>query len=201
MLTLVAVTGVRFGVRIEGMLEEAGHQHARVVAEGFLGAVAVVDVEVDDGDPLQPVHVERVAGGDGDVVEQAEAHRLVRARMVAGRADRAEGVVDRAGDDVVGGGQRQAGGAQGGAVAVLAQQGVAVERIVFAGGRQVVAHQVERARLWLRRIAASSAGAPPRRSIRPSSRARISWSSMACRRAGDSGCQSPISCREQSGWL
>ncbi len=35
-----------------------------------------MDVEVDDRHPLQAMRVERMARGDGDVVEQAEAHRL-----------------------------------------------------------------------------------------------------------------------------
>ena len=39
------------------------------------GPVAVVDVPVHDQHPLEPVHVERAARGDRDVVEQAEAHR------------------------------------------------------------------------------------------------------------------------------
>jgi hypothetical protein len=65
-------------VRVERVLEDADHQHALVVRDDVLGAVAVVDVEVDDRDALEPAHVERMARGDRDVVEEAEAHRRRR---------------------------------------------------------------------------------------------------------------------------
>ncbi len=56
----------------------------------MLGAVAVVHVEIDDGDARQPVGVQRMRRRHGDVVEQAKPHRLVAFGMVTGRADRAE---------------------------------------------------------------------------------------------------------------
>ncbi|MNU97061.1 hypothetical protein D3C71_871200 [compost metagenome] len=65
--------------------------HPGVVLEDVLGAVAVVDIEIDHRDPFQTVAVAGVGGGDGDVVEQAEAHRGTAGGMVAGRAHRAEG--------------------------------------------------------------------------------------------------------------
>ena len=36
------------------------HQHALVAGEDVLGAVAVMDVEVDDGHALEAAHVERM---------------------------------------------------------------------------------------------------------------------------------------------
>ena len=63
---------------IERVLEDADHQHPLVAGDDVLGAVAVVDVEVDDRHPLQAAHVERMPRRDGDVVEEAEAHRLRR---------------------------------------------------------------------------------------------------------------------------
>jgi hypothetical protein len=131
---------LRLAVRIERMLEEAHHQRARLVEEGFLGAVAVVDVEVDDGHPRQAARVERVLGRHGDIVEQTEAHRLDRPRVVAGRAHRAEGVVDLAVDDGVGRGHGGAGGALRGQPAPGVERGVAVDRIGVARRRHVVAH-------------------------------------------------------------
>ena len=65
-------------------------EHARVVAEQRLGAVAVMDVEVDDGDALQTELVLRVAGGDRDVAEDAEAHRLRLERVVPWRSHERE---------------------------------------------------------------------------------------------------------------
>ena len=88
------------------------HQHALVAGDDVLGAVAVVHVEVDDRHALQAAHVERVARRDGDVVEEAEAHRLAARRVVARRAHGAEGVLDLAVDHRVGGRHRGAGGAQ-----------------------------------------------------------------------------------------
>src|SRR3546814_7162775 len=60
--------------------------------ESSLGAVAVMDVEIDHGDAFQAPAVAGMPGADGDVVEQAEAHGLGRLGMMAGRADGAEGV-------------------------------------------------------------------------------------------------------------
>lgn len=75
------------------MLEEAAHQHALVVRERRFGTVAVMHVEVDDRDALEPVHVERMPRRDRDVVEEAEAHRARRLRVMAGRPHAAERIV------------------------------------------------------------------------------------------------------------
>ena len=58
----------------------------RVGPEDVLRAVAVMDVEVDDRDALGAMLRARIEGGDGGVVEQAEAHGAVRFRVMAGRA-------------------------------------------------------------------------------------------------------------------
>ena len=72
------------------MLERRDHQHARVAGEDLLGAVAVVDVEVDDRDALEAVRGERVRRADGDVVEETEPHRAIALGMVPRRPHRAE---------------------------------------------------------------------------------------------------------------
>ena len=77
-------------VRVQRILERGDHQHARVALEDVFGAVAVMHVEVDDGDALQSMRGQRVRGADGDVVEDAESHRAPPLRMMAGRAHRAE---------------------------------------------------------------------------------------------------------------
>ena len=82
--------------RIERMLKEARHQHAlapRGRAEYVLGAVAVMHVEIDDGDPLEPLGLERVGGRHRDVVEDAKTHGARRRGMVAARPHRAECVL------------------------------------------------------------------------------------------------------------
>ncbi len=58
--------------------------------EHVAGAVAVVHVPVNDHHPLKAPGIERVARGNGDVVEQAEAHRLRRERVMTRRSMRAE---------------------------------------------------------------------------------------------------------------
>ena len=70
--------------------------HASVVPEDVLRAVAVVDVEIDDGDALGAMGGLGVAGGDRRVVEEAEAHRRRRLGVVAGRPRGDESVVDAA---------------------------------------------------------------------------------------------------------
>ena len=53
------------------------------------GAVAVVDVEIDDRDPLDAAPLQH-ARRDGDVVERAEALAVVRKRVVQTASDVAE---------------------------------------------------------------------------------------------------------------
>ncbi len=77
-------------IRIQRMLERRDHQHARIVGEDLLGAVAVVDVEVDHRHALEGVRGERVRHADGDVVEETEPHRAIALGMVSGRPHSAE---------------------------------------------------------------------------------------------------------------
>ena len=62
----------------------------------------MVDVPVEDQDALGAAGVERVGGGDGDVVEQAEAHRPVALGVVARRPQGAEGELGLAGEQALG---------------------------------------------------------------------------------------------------
>jgi hypothetical protein len=50
----------------------------------------MVNVPVDDRDPLESENVLGVTRGDGDVVDEAEAHRAIGQRMVARRAHERE---------------------------------------------------------------------------------------------------------------
>ena len=59
-------------------------QHGRIRVERGLRAVAVMDVDVDDGDARGAVGAER-GGGDRDVVVEAEPHRAIGLGVVAGR--------------------------------------------------------------------------------------------------------------------
>src|SRR6185312_15116680 len=66
-----------------------------------LGAVAVMNVPVDDGDALGAVLLLRVTGGDDGVVEEAKAHRPVGLGVVARRADGAKGIGGEAAQNLV----------------------------------------------------------------------------------------------------
>ena len=61
-----------------------------VAAEQFLGAVAVMDVEVDDGDSREPELLLGVPRRDRHVVDEAEAHRPPGERVVPRRPDECE---------------------------------------------------------------------------------------------------------------
>jgi len=103
--------------RIEVLLVRRAHQHARVVLEDVLAPVAVVDVEVDEGDALQAVEVGGVPDPDGDVVEEAESHRGGALGVVARRTHAAERRRRLAGEHQVGrqhDGARRAQGGDGG---------------------------------------------------------------------------------------
>ena len=83
----------------EGALLVAVHrevEHARVLREGVLDPVAVVDVPVHDEHALAAEAAPRVARGDGDRVEEAEAHRLVHLGVVPRRAHHRHPVAHRA---------------------------------------------------------------------------------------------------------
>jgi hypothetical protein len=68
----------------------AGVEDVGAALEEVLGAVAVVDVVVEDGDPGGALAAE-VLGGHRHVVEEAEAHGEGALGMVSGRADGGEG--------------------------------------------------------------------------------------------------------------
>ena len=93
-------TGPRAGARAplalvagEEGIEGAGvgvHRDEQYIAareEDALGAVAVMDVDVDDGDRCE--FGPHMLGGDGDIVEQAEAARQIAIGVMAGRAAKA----------------------------------------------------------------------------------------------------------------
>ena len=100
----------RPGARIQRRLVDRQEEHLRVGVEDVVGAVAVVHVPVDDHHPLAAAHVDRMARGDGDVVEQAEAHRAAGLGVVAGRAVGAEAGRRCAVEEPVDEGHRASGG-------------------------------------------------------------------------------------------
>ena len=71
--------------------------------EYVLRAVAVMHVEIDDGDSLVAVNRARMQRTDRDVVEQAKAHGARAFGMMAGRPHGAERIVQPARMDFVDG--------------------------------------------------------------------------------------------------
>ena len=120
---------------------DGAEEQAVVGLEGSLGAVAVVDVEIDHGDAGHALGLGH-AGGDGDVGKQAEAHALARLGMVAGWADGGEGPGRLATGHGADGVDHGPGGEAGGADAARRQDGVGIklaEAAIRRGGEQAPA--------------------------------------------------------------
>ena len=98
----------------ERPLVERDREHRRVVREQRLRAVSMVNVEVDDGDSLEPELELRVAGGNGDVREDAEAHRSRLERVVPRRPNQREPAARDGLDRAPGGKTRRLPGRRGG---------------------------------------------------------------------------------------
>ncbi len=71
--------------RIPGRLVRAEEEDGGIGVEDVLRAVTVVHVPIGDGDALDSVATLRVAGSNGDIVEQAEAHAARRTGVMAWR--------------------------------------------------------------------------------------------------------------------
>ena len=101
------------GIAGARMLVHADEKDAGIALETSLRSVAVVDVEIDDGDFLELVFLLEILGGDGDVGEEAEAHGMIGLGVMAGRPDGGKGAVHRAVHDGVAAVQDGAQGEQG----------------------------------------------------------------------------------------
>ncbi len=83
------------------VLVSGNEQYMRAVIETGLGAVAVMDVEVDYCYSVEPADAQEERGGDRHVVKQTEAHCPVGTGMVPGRADKSKGAIYLAAADRV----------------------------------------------------------------------------------------------------
>src|SRR3954447_24697390 len=74
-VVLAALAGGAGAGKQRHLVRRAIH-HGRIGPEDILRAVAVMDVKIDDRRAADAVFALGVTGGDGDIVEEAEAHRL-----------------------------------------------------------------------------------------------------------------------------
>ena len=76
---------------IERALVRTGEEQRWIVPESGLGAIAMMHVEIGNGDTAEAVVVAGVLRGDCNRIEQAKSHREVRLGMMAGRTDGGKG--------------------------------------------------------------------------------------------------------------
>lgn len=77
--------------RVERKLVQRQVEDIGILFKEVLGAVAVMNVKINDGHSLSAV--DQVSSRNGDVVEKAKPHRLPRHRMVTRRTNGQEGEV------------------------------------------------------------------------------------------------------------
>ena len=118
------------------MLVQAGVEHVGARAKRLGGAVAVVHVPVEDEHALYAELAPRQLGRDGDVVEQAEAHRTVGFGVVPRRAQRRKTHPSLPGEQCAHQLTGASCGVQRGAVGILADDRVGIGSTA-AGRRQL----------------------------------------------------------------
>ena len=117
---------------IERVLEAGSEEYALLVGEDVFGAVAVVDVEIDDGDSLHAVTIQGFGSADSDVVQKAKAHGAAALGVVPRWAAEAEGLLRRTRFQELEGATAGAGGVQRGLPGMLHHDGVEVEHVRLA---------------------------------------------------------------------
>ena len=73
------------GIQRLGILVQTDVQHVGAILEDLLRAVAVMHIEVHDGDALQPVSTNQLLCGNRHIVEQTKPARLIAFGVVARR--------------------------------------------------------------------------------------------------------------------
>jgi len=141
-IALAALRGVA-GPRIERELVGRHVEDVGVGVEHLLGAVAVMHVPVDDRDAVESARA-RVRRRDGRVVEEAEAHRLVRAGVVSRRSHESDAALHRPVEDGVRERDGSAGGELGDGDALGAHVRVGIDVPVLAAELE---HRLQEARI------------------------------------------------------
>jgi hypothetical protein len=116
------------------VLECRAEQDTLVVFEDVLRSIAVMHVKIKDSDPLETMFRECVRRADGNIIEQAEPHRPIPLRVVAGRTYATEGGVGIPAGNQIDSGNRRAGRPPGGCGRGRPNDRVGIEPCVFRHG-------------------------------------------------------------------
>jgi hypothetical protein len=73
--------------RIKRVLERRAKQDSFILAKDLLGAIPLVDIEVDNGHALEVVLMQCMSGTDSNIVVEAKPHRPLTFGVVAGRSN------------------------------------------------------------------------------------------------------------------
>lgn len=111
------------GVRVQGQLMNAAEEDGGAFVKDVLGSVAVVDIPVEDADPFDAVCLLGVVGRNGDIIEEAKAHRFFGTGVVTGRAHEIEGALESPLEDGINTGNGSACGEGSGAIGIGADEG------------------------------------------------------------------------------
>ena len=122
------------------MLVAGAQQYPVILQKYFFGTIAVMHVEVEDGDALNGPAGQSVRGGNGDVVVIAKAHGGSLAGMMTGRAHAAECGGDAALEHEFRCERRGTRGVAGCRQRVRAQPGVWIEMLEAFAGRSRLEH-------------------------------------------------------------
>jgi len=79
---------------IERHFVRRDEQNPWILLHEILRSIAVVDIEVDDGNPFETVMIESVHCADSDIAKETKSHRRFALGMVARRANGSKGVLD-----------------------------------------------------------------------------------------------------------
>ena len=122
-------------IGVKGMLKNAAHQHPLVAGKTVLRPVAVMHIEIDDGNALQSMHGQRMSRSNGNVVEETEPHWRRLLAMVAGWAHGTEGVLAFAAHHQIDPQTTSAGRPQGGGPGMRIHRGIRVQMYDAGFGR------------------------------------------------------------------
>ena len=124
------------------MLECRAEEDPCVTAENVLGAIAVVNIEVDDGYALEAVNRQGMGCAHGDIVEETKSHGTAAFGVMARRSHRAERLAGLAAHHQIHRMHDAAGRMEGGVQRLRAHRGIAVQPDI-ALSRSAVDHLLD----------------------------------------------------------